>query len=127
MSDFATYVKETTARKEHYCFLCVEPIHPGEKQLYWKCCSDGRFYEIRVHPECYAFLKSFCNDTCSAGCDGMSEECMWEARLDLICHDCPDRRDDYRDRCRVAHCKRAAEEVKRIGGELIKKEKENGL
>ena len=63
---FNTPAVTLTARKQHQCTWCFEPIPPGEKYVRWVTLDDSA-YTSKMHPEC----KRACADTC--------EECGdWE-------------------------------------------------
>ena len=119
MSDFATLPKDVKARKEHTCFLCTKPILPGESHVFWKNCSDGRFYETRCHPDCLKFLEAYCKSTpgCLAQCDGMSEECMWEAMYDMICIPCGKHHRGTGDKFNPLKCEYALKKMKEMADE----------
>lgn len=123
MSDYCTERHTGLARKRHWCFLCEKPIEPGQPQTYWPCFHDGTHDDIHVHPECLAFLEDWCkygncpNDPWM--CEGMGPECFEEAMLDCFCRECPDKRIGPMNPCSVGKCGRAAEEVRRIGKDLL--------
>lgn len=53
MSDFYNPQESREARKLHRCTYCGEPISPGETYTYQKGVYDGRWYETKMHPECF--------------------------------------------------------------------------
>lgn len=53
MSDFYTDSMTRSARKPTRCTYCAEPIAKGEKYTYQKGNWDGRWFETKMHPECF--------------------------------------------------------------------------
>jgi hypothetical protein len=49
-----------TARKEHTCIECEEPIKPGEKYHYVTQKCDGEFHEMKVCTPCERIRNNFC-------------------------------------------------------------------
>ena len=45
-------VSEPTARKQHKCIWCGQPIEVGEKHRHERSIYDGQFQDQRWHPEC---------------------------------------------------------------------------
>lgn len=60
MSDFYNPHENRTARKLHKCTYCAEPIAIGEGYVFQKGNYDGRWYESKMHPECF-------EDMCDSG------------------------------------------------------------
>jgi hypothetical protein len=56
MSDFYSYAKTRTARQDHRCTYCSEPINKGDQYEHQKGNYDGRWFESKLHPECFADL-----------------------------------------------------------------------
>lgn len=51
-----------TARKEHRCSLCCEPINPGDR-YYRQHCADGEFrWSFKAHDECESAARWGCNE-----------------------------------------------------------------
>lgn len=119
MSDYETLPRTGHVRKPTPCFLCTRVMEKGEEQIYWTCFQDGRSNNIHVHPECLKFLEAYCKSTtgCLAQCDGMSEECMWEAVYDRICIPCGKHRRGTGDRFNPLKCGYALKRMKEIGAE----------
>lgn len=59
MSDFYNPHVVRTARKAHKCIYCAEPINAGETYCSQTGNYDGRWYENKMHPECFQEL---CDD-----------------------------------------------------------------
>ena len=53
MSDFCSESKVRKAGKNHRCTYCGEGIASGEMYLFQKGRYDGRWYESKMHPECF--------------------------------------------------------------------------
>lgn len=53
MSDFYNEPEYRTARKAHRCIYCAEPIAAGDSYVYQKGNYDDRWYENKMHPECF--------------------------------------------------------------------------
>lgn len=49
-----------TARKEHKCLECEEPILPGEKYHYFSQCFDGGWEHFKVCATCEKIRNDFC-------------------------------------------------------------------
>lgn len=62
MSDFFNDAITRTARKRHRCTYCGEGIAAGEDYTYQKGNWDGRWFESKMHPECF-------DDLCENGDD----------------------------------------------------------
>lgn len=60
MSDFYNPHENRTARKLHKCTYCAEPIAVGEGYVFQKGNYDGRWFENKMHPECF-------DDMCDSG------------------------------------------------------------
>ena len=56
MSDFFSDQKVVTARKDHRCTYCGESISKGEKYTYQQGNWNGRWFESKMHNECFADL-----------------------------------------------------------------------
>ena len=56
MSDFYNPQENRIARKLHRCTYCAEPIAVGEWYVFQKGVYDGRWYENKMHPECFEDL-----------------------------------------------------------------------
>lgn len=56
MSDFYSVAKTRTASKCHSCTYCVETIHKGDDYEFQKGNYEGRWFESKMHPECFADL-----------------------------------------------------------------------
>lgn len=59
MSDFYNPSVSRKARKSHQCTYCAELIAAGEGYVSQKGNYDGRWYENKMHPECFEEL---CDD-----------------------------------------------------------------
>lgn len=55
MTDFHTEVIRT-AKKEHRCYLCGDPIPKGEKYVRASGSYCGDFYSAAEHPVCAAYM-----------------------------------------------------------------------
>ena len=53
MSDFYNPHEVRKAAKAHRCTYCGEPIAVGEEYVFQKGNYDGRWYENKMHPECF--------------------------------------------------------------------------
>lgn len=53
MSDFFSESKVVTARKNHRCTYCGEGIEKGENYTYQKGNWNGRWFESKMHEECF--------------------------------------------------------------------------
>lgn len=62
MSDFFNTHKYRIAKKYHRCSYCAEGIEIGEEYIYQKGNWDGRWFESKMHEECF-------EDMCE-NCDG---------------------------------------------------------
>ena len=60
MSDFYNPHENRKARKAHRCTYCAEEITVGEEYVFQKGNYDGRWYENKMHPECF-------EDMCDGG------------------------------------------------------------
>ena len=60
MSDFYNPHENRISRKLHKCTYCAEPIDVGEGYVFQKGNYDGRWYESKMHPECF-------EDMCDSG------------------------------------------------------------
>lgn len=56
MSDFYHLHVTKTARKEHRCSYCGEPIPAGDRYVYQTGIYDGRWFVSRMHSECFGDL-----------------------------------------------------------------------
>jgi hypothetical protein len=56
MSDFYNPHEHRIARKMHRCTYCAEPIAVGDGYVFQKGVYDGRWYENKMHPECFEDL-----------------------------------------------------------------------
>jgi hypothetical protein len=53
MSDFSFPTQELTARKQHKCTWCGQPIMKGERYWRWCSISEGTYATTsKMHPEC---------------------------------------------------------------------------
>lgn len=41
-----------TAKKNHRCTYCGDPIISGDKYYSWVSIDDGKFFRSKMHPEC---------------------------------------------------------------------------
>ena len=53
MSDFYHPQELRKAAKAHRCTYCAEPIVAGDEYVFQKGNYDGRWYENKMHPECF--------------------------------------------------------------------------
>lgn len=53
MSDFFNDPLLRKARKQCKCTYCAESIHIGEEYVFQKGNWDGRWFESKMHPECF--------------------------------------------------------------------------
>lgn len=53
MSDFFNPSINRVARKNYRCTYCGEGIADGEKYTFQKGNYDGRWFESKMHPECF--------------------------------------------------------------------------
>lgn len=53
MSDFYNASEVRQARKAHRCTYCGQEITDGEKYTFQKGNHDGRWFESKMHPECF--------------------------------------------------------------------------
>lgn len=53
MSDFYNAPKERRARNNHQCTYCAEDIRAGDRYTHQTGVYDGRWYENKMHPECF--------------------------------------------------------------------------
>lgn len=51
--DFYNAPEIRKARKLHKCIYCAEPIGVGATYCYQTGNYDGRWYENKMHPECF--------------------------------------------------------------------------
>ena len=67
-----------TARKEHNCYECGNPIEKGERYHYYAGLSDGDFFAHKAHLSCEQYLKEYGQED---GCwiAGTMLESMYEA------------------------------------------------
>ena len=42
-----------TARKQHRCDSCGEPVLPGDTYRRWRCYDGGEAGTVKMHPECH--------------------------------------------------------------------------
>jgi hypothetical protein len=54
---YCTPTETRTARKQHRCTNCGEPILAGEKYERWGSVDDGKMLANIMHPECLAALQ----------------------------------------------------------------------
>lgn len=54
MTDFYNEAEFRKARKAHQCIYCAETIAAGEGYCSQTGNYDGRWYENKMHPECFA-------------------------------------------------------------------------
>lgn len=47
------------ARKKHQCFLCAEPIEPGETYCFRFGFDDGDPVETKMHVDCERYTQSW--------------------------------------------------------------------
>ena len=59
VSDFYNPPKIRTARKPHQCTYCAEAINAGESYTHQTGVYDSKWYEDKMHPECF---EEFCYD-----------------------------------------------------------------
>ena len=55
---YCTPTKTLTARLQHRCTYCGEPILPGETYLTWAS-VDGQWFTNKMHPECLDDLREY--------------------------------------------------------------------
>ena len=60
MTDFYNTEEHRTARKPHQCTYCADPISIGESYTFQKGNYEGRWFESKMHPECW-------DDMCDIG------------------------------------------------------------
>jgi hypothetical protein len=60
VSDFFNPPEERRARNNHQCTYCGEDIRAGDRYTYQKGNWDGRWFESKMHPECF-------DDMCESG------------------------------------------------------------
>jgi hypothetical protein len=53
MSDFYNDPEYRKAAKPHKCSYCAEDIATGEAYTFQKGNYDGRWFESKMHPECF--------------------------------------------------------------------------
>jgi hypothetical protein len=53
MSDFFNQAEDRKARKDHRCTYCGEDINKGDVYVFQKGNWDGRWFESKMHPECF--------------------------------------------------------------------------
>jgi hypothetical protein len=53
MTAFYNPHENRVARKEHKCTYCAEPISKGDGYVFQKGNYDGRWFESKMHPECF--------------------------------------------------------------------------
>ena len=53
MSDFYTPHEYRKAKKPHRCTYCGEAINKGEQYTFQKGNYDGRWFESKMHDECF--------------------------------------------------------------------------
>ena len=70
MGNFYTEATERKARLDHECSYCAEIIFPGDYFKFQKGRHDGKWFESKMHPECFDFF-------CEHG-DGEYIECVNE-------------------------------------------------
>jgi len=51
-----------TARKEHRCELCYQPIRPGMTYIYRSGFYDGAAWDTKEHLECSALMQTWCEE-----------------------------------------------------------------
>lgn len=51
--DFVNITEVAKARKRYRCYLCHEPIEPGEPYVRASGKTDGEMYSEANHPECF--------------------------------------------------------------------------
>ena len=68
MSDFYNPSQNRTARKPHRCTYCGEDIGQGDEYVFQKGNHDGRWFESKMHPECF-------EDMCESGDGEYSPYC----------------------------------------------------
>ncbi len=56
MSDFYAENKQRTAAKNHRCTYCGEGINKGDEYTFQKGNYEGRWFESKLHPECFEDL-----------------------------------------------------------------------
>lgn len=60
VSNFYNPSTSRTARTQHKCTYCCEDINPGDVYMYQKGVHEGRWFESKMHPECF-------DDMCETG------------------------------------------------------------
>ena len=60
MSNFFHPSEGRTARKEHRCTYCAEPINAGDRYVLQTGVHDGSWFRSKMHGECF-------DDMCDAG------------------------------------------------------------
>lgn len=59
MSDFYNPAVTRKAAKPHRCTYCGESITKGDKYQHQKGNYDGRWFESKMHPECFDDMCEF--------------------------------------------------------------------
>jgi hypothetical protein len=62
VSDFCSESKVRKARRDHRCTYCGEGIASGETYVFQKGNYDDRWYESKMHHECFDDLKTSGDD-----------------------------------------------------------------
>jgi len=50
---YCTDAKTVTARQEHACTYCDQPIERGTEYVRWLSVDGGRAFNNKMHPECF--------------------------------------------------------------------------
>lgn len=76
MSEFSNRM-ERTARKQHKCFACGDPIEAGERYVRWSGVFDGSFFSSAEHETCSRVYSEYDMDG-EGVCDGYALEAAIE-------------------------------------------------
>lgn len=59
MTFWSSPSRTPTARKQHVCQLCLQPIEVGTTYETWRCVVDDTKSTVKVHQACWALLQEY--------------------------------------------------------------------